>query len=116
MPYPMSPRGTGAARRAARRAALAFIPLVALALWLGSGREVLTKNQKAVVVTVQDEVFGGEESRTEFQPGPFFGYFVGLDAVVIAAVLCGGAAGLDWFLTRRRGRATGGGGDQHERR
>jgi hypothetical protein len=95
---------------------MALVPLAVLALWLGSGREVLTKNQKAVVVTVQDEIFGGEESRTEFQSGPILGYYVGLDAVVIAALLCGAAAGTDWLLTRGRGRVAAGGGVQHERK
>lgn len=93
----MSPRARAAA------GALLAAPLVALGLWLASGREVLTKPARAVQVTVRDELFGDSTTQVRLESGPVFGYFVGLD--VVAATL--GAAlivGAIWFSLARRRR------------
>lgn len=78
------------------------MPLVLAVLWLGSGRQVLTKHNRVVGVSVTDELFGDTTVVKEFVPGPIFGYYVGLDLVVAAALLCAAIGLTVWVLARRR--------------
>ena len=92
----MSPRARAAA------GALIAAPLVALGLWIVSGREALTKSARVVQVSVRDELFGDTTTQARFESGPVFGYFVGLD-VVAATLVAALIVGAIWFvLTRRR--------------
>jgi hypothetical protein len=79
---------------------------IALGLWLLSGRQGLTKRELSVTVEVRDELVGDIVTREEFQRGPIFGYYVGLDAVGLTAAAGVLASGLTWALTRER-RAIG---------
>jgi hypothetical protein len=74
-------------QRTRRLLAILALPVVALALWLGSGREVLTKHTRIVGVAVRDDLFGDVNIVQQPVPGPIFGYYVGLDVVVLAILL-----------------------------
>ncbi len=67
---------------------LIVIPLAVLVLWMSSGREVLTKSTRWVDVQVQDPLFGLTDVRKTPVPGPIFGYYVGLDLVLVVAAAC----------------------------
>lgn len=60
---------------------------VVCGMWLGSGREILTKSSRAVEIEVYDDVFGDSLPRTELVRGPIWGYYIGLDAVAATASL-----------------------------
>jgi len=77
------------------------LPLFVAGLWLASGREVLTKSSRYVEVAVADELFGGTLTEKRLVAGPVFGYYIGLDLVLVAAAVgvLGGAVW--WWLTRR---------------
>ncbi len=82
------------------RSVLAAVPVVVGSLWLVSGRERLTKHERAVDVTVTDDLFGGTNVEKRFVPGPVFGYYIGADMVVgtvAASLAVGGAA---WLIGR----------------
>ncbi len=100
-------------RAMARRvwaAVLIGLPLVLAACWLASGREIFTKSGKAVDVQVRDDLFGTTFVRTQFVPGPIFGYYIGLDLVVAVAIVCLVAWGMTaWVRSWRRRRASRGG-------
>lgn len=93
-------------------AVLALVPIGVAGLWAMSGREGVTKGAKVIRVREQDELFGDVVERDVLTPGPIFGYFVGLDGVLVSL---GGAAllavGVLWF-TRRRRSPHGGGGER----
>lgn len=79
-------------------------------LWLASGRERLTKNRQLVTVVVADDVWGAEPQH-RWQPGPIFGYYIGLIDCVLPTT-AGAAAlaiGVGWYLRRRAGRRVAGG-------
>jgi hypothetical protein len=71
-------------------------------LWLASGREVLTKPARVVSVTQTDPLFGDTMVVQEFVRGPVFGYYVGLDLVLAAALVSLVVAGVLWLLARHR--------------
>ena len=71
----------------ALRTALILLPVVTGGLWLISGRETLTKPSRAVEVQLEDALFGDIIPETRFVSGPIFGYYVGLDAVVVTFAL-----------------------------
>lgn len=88
------------ANKLIRSAALIALPVVAGGLWLGSGRETLTKTVRYVEVQVVDELFGDSITEAREVPGPVLGYYVGLDAVA-AAVGVALVAALVWWRRRR---------------
>lgn len=79
-------------------------PMLALVLWLCSGRENLTKPGRPVDVSVIDETFGGVNTHTELQPGPILGYYVGLDAIAIATLAAAAGSTGIWLLSWRAAR------------
>ena len=86
-------------------AVLGCIPAVALGLWLASGRGVWTQRVRFVSATVTDPLFGDTSQVQQAVPGPIHGYYVGLDVVVVAALLAVAIASLVALiklLTRRR--------------
>jgi hypothetical protein len=85
-------------------ALLAGAPLVALGLWLASGRETLTKAEKIVAVTVRDDLFGDTNTEQRAVSGPIVGHYIGLDAVILVAAAAGVTALVWWWLARRRRR------------
>ncbi len=82
------------------------VPLIVAALWLVSGHEVLTKHEKAVTVAVQDPLFGDTSLEQRFVAGRIFGYYVGLDLVIVSAVVCAGIALGMWLILRHRANRT----------
>jgi hypothetical protein len=78
-----------------------LLPAAALSLWLGSGRENLTKTMVVVTKTVDDPLWGETTEQKEV-PGPVFGYYVGLDAVIGAAVIAVVGSGVVLWVTIRR--------------
>ena len=86
------------------RGTLIGLPVAVAVFWLASGREVLTKAARAVTVQVPDTLFGDTNIQTQFVRGPVFGYYVGLDAVIITTLLCTAVAGAWWLFGRRRAR------------
>jgi hypothetical protein len=95
----------GTRTKIAGSVALVAVPVLVAALWLLSGHERLTKSGRPVDVVVNDELFGGTTTETRFVPGPFLGYYIGLDAVAAttaAAVACGTVW---WWVGRRRRRS-----------
>lgn len=85
---------------------LSLLPLVTAGLWLLSGRETLTKPMKYVQVEQKDELFGDVTPVNQEVRGPIFGYFIGVDAVVLTAAFAGVAAGVVLWLTGRRRAAS----------
>lgn len=75
---------------------------IVLALWVASGRVSLTKSSRSVTVQVRDDLFGDVTAREEFERGPIFGYFIGLDAVGAIFSACIIASVVAWVLTRGR--------------
>ena len=73
--------------------------------WLGSGREILTKSSRAVEVRVRNELFGDAETETRFVRGPIFGYYVGLDVVVVTGVFFLIAVMVYWARQRMRDKS-----------
>ena len=91
----------------ARRAwavVLIGVPSLLAACWLASGRGIFTKSGKAVDVQVRDELFGTTFVQKQFVSGPIFGYYIGLDLVVAAAVVCLIAWAISVWIARRRHR------------
>jgi hypothetical protein len=85
------------------RASLVGLPVLVVALlWLASGRGVFTASGKAVPVAVRDTLFGDTTVETRFVSGPVFGYYIGLDAVVVLAVLTLVSGLIWWWIARRR--------------
>lgn len=81
------------------------IPVLVAILWLASGRETLTKHERVVSVTVKDELFGDTNTVSQLRPGPIFGYYVGLDLVIIAvlgSLITLAIAGVVLLLIRHR--------------
>jgi len=81
------------------------LPLITGGFWLGSGREILTKPERAVEFEVKDELFGDFSSQTLLVAGPIFGYWVGFDAVLMTLFLSGGvlvSTGVSKKVRRRR--------------
>jgi hypothetical protein len=91
------------------------LPVVAIVLWLSSGREFVTKSGRAVTVQVKDELFGGVNEETQLVPGPIMGYYIGLDVVgVVTAAALGCGVVLWWVSSHRRRRGPSvEGGAQH---
>ena len=83
-------------------AVLVAIPLIVMALWFASGREVLTKRTRVVSVSIHDTLFDETTTVEEFVPGPIAGYYVGLDLVVASVLLCAAIALIWWISVRRR--------------
>jgi len=79
----------------------AILPVIALGAWLGSGRETFSKTERVVEVTVPDDLFG-DATKKEFRPGPLFGWYVGLDAVVGVTAMSVGTAIAVRLLSRTR--------------
>lgn len=78
----------------------------ALGLWLWSGGEIYTKTGKAVIEQHRN-LFGDIQEIVVMRPGPFGGYYLGLDLVAIisaAALLVIGGA---WVIRRVRRRPQG---------
>ena len=73
-------------------------------LWLGSGREVLTKQRRPVEVVVEDSVFGDASTEIQWKSGPILGYYVGLDLVFSAAAVSLVGAGLIGWRSRQGAR------------
>jgi hypothetical protein len=86
------------------RGILLGVPLLAAVLWLVSGRQIFTQAERAVTIQVPDKLFGGMNTETHFVRGPIFGYYVGLDAVVVTTFVCVVIGGVSWLLRRRRER------------
>lgn len=82
-------------------AALVGVPLLTIVLYLISGRELFTKNNRIVGVTLTDELFGGSEVVQQSVRGPIFGLYIGLDLVMVT-VLLSLAIGIIWWLVHRR--------------
>lgn len=82
------------------------MPLLFAALWFFSGRERLTKREKIVELDVLDDTFGDRITRVESRRGPVLGYFIGLDAVVIAAAAGIAIGGVGWWIHRRHARSS----------
>ena len=91
-------------RHQSRWIAIGAIPIAAVALWLASGREVLTKPIKHVDMAVRDNLFGGTNLETQDVRGPIWGYFIGLDLVIVACGFSGFGILLMWAIHRRRRR------------
>ena len=87
-------------------AALVGMPLLTAILWLTSGREVFTKSGKPAQLAVVDPLFGDTSTQTQFVRGPIFGFYVGLDGIMMVTLACVAAGAIWWWLTRRRRRAT----------
>jgi hypothetical protein len=88
------------------RAALVGMPVLTALLWLASGREVFTKSGKAAQVAVMDPLFGDTTTQTQFVRGPIFGFYVGLDGIMMVTLACVAAGAIWWWAARRRRRAT----------
>lgn len=89
-------------------------PVAMTGLWLGSGREVLTKQRRPVEIMVEDRVFGDSVTEIHWAPGPIFGYYIGVDLVVLAASCSLAIAGVMGWRARRAGRRARGKGNEHE--
>ena len=76
-------------------------PMLALVLWLCSGRENLTKSERPVTVTKENPGFDDGSTYTEMKPGPILGYYVGLDIVAIAGLVAAVAVAGIWLLSWR---------------
>ena len=85
--------------------AFAF-PAFLLILWAVSGREFHTKTHKAVAVETRDEVFGDVIVQEQFIRGPLLGYYIGIDAVIVSALLALAVSGAYWWWSARRDRQT----------
>jgi hypothetical protein len=86
------------------RSVVIGVPVVVLVLWVSSGREVLTKAEKAQAVQVADPLFGGTDTEQHFVRGPVAGYYVGLDLVAVTACASLGACAVAWWIKRRKAR------------
>ena len=82
-------------------AVLICVPVLAGILWIACGRENLTKTGKAVTSTGED-IFGDPSTTIVFEPGPIYGYYVGLDVFAGTTALSGTAALVLWWRRRRR--------------
>lgn len=83
-------------------AIMLVIPLIAAILWAVSGFERLTKSGKHVPVPPQNDVFGDSDPVLQLQPGPIFGYYIGLDLVLISFVSAVAIVFAAWLVERRR--------------
>lgn len=83
------------------RTVLICIPALAGILWIASGRENLTKTGKFVKSTGED-VFGDPSTTLILEPGPIYGYYVGLDIFAASTAFCLTAALVLWWWQRRR--------------
>jgi hypothetical protein len=80
------------------------VPVLFAILWLVSGHGVFTKSGEATEVVVRDPLFGDTLTETRFVRGPIFGYYVGLDLLLLSVVAALIAAAIWWLLARRRRR------------
>lgn len=89
--------------------AFVVLPVFTACLWIGSGRETLTKPRRAVEIEVEDELFGDSFNELRLVRGPIFGYYIGLDAVIVTGMLSmslvGGAKAVDRRRDRKRNEA-----------
>ncbi len=86
------------------RAVLLGVPLLAAVLWLASGREVLTKSARVVDIEVKDDLFGDTVVEKRFVRGPVFGWYVGLDSVIVLSAGALAISGGAWLVGRWRDR------------
>lgn len=82
--------------------AFVVLPVFTCCLWVGSGRETLTKPRRAVEIEVQDELFGDSFKELRLVRGPIFGYYIGLDAVAVTGALSMSLVGAARAMSRRR--------------
>jgi hypothetical protein len=92
------------------------VMLSVFSMWAFGGRERLTKSGRAVQVQERDELFGDVTSHVELQPGPVFGFYVGLDVVAITALIAAVVTLVTIRMTRRSvcSQASGAGEHSHE--
>ncbi|HOO17631.1 MAG: hypothetical protein KBH81_04325 [Phycisphaerae bacterium] len=93
-----------ARRKIAGLMILVGVPLLAAVLWLASGRETFTKSGRAVEVAVRDPLFGDMVTETRLERGPIFGYYIGLDLLLLALLLAVVVGAVWWLLARHRRR------------
>lgn len=84
------------------RLILICIPMLAMVLWLASGREVLTKTGKYVEVEIVDEVFRDKTTEYQLVRGPILGCYIGLDLVLGSTAGSLAVGGVSWFVRHRR--------------
>ena len=85
---------------------LLVVPVGLAIAWLTSGRENLTKTVVYVQQEVEDDLFG-TDLRSVGVPGPFLGYYIGLDAVGLSAAVSAitlATSGVVAAIKRRRAR------------
>lgn len=85
---------------------LLVVPTGLAIAWLSSGRENLTKTVVYVEQEVVDDLFGAD-TRMVGVPGPYLGYYIGLDAVGASAAVSAivlATAGVVAAIKRRRAR------------
>jgi len=87
--------------------AFVVLPVFTCCLWVGSGRETLTKPRRAVEIEVEDELFGDSFKELQLVRGPIFGYYIGVDAVMVTGVLSMTLVGSARAMNRRRDRNRG---------
>lgn len=85
-----------------RRVFIALLLAVAAAAggWVFSGHERVTKAEKNVLVREED-ISGEIQERFEPQPGPLFGYYLGLDALAGTVIVSGFIYAATWWFTRQ---------------
>lgn len=71
--------------------------LVVGGMWLGHGRQNLTKDKVRVEKKVVDEIFGTETTTVEFQNA----FFLGLDIAGPALAVCGAGIVLSVYMLRK---------------
>ncbi len=81
---------------------LIAIFLLVVAGWLASGREMLTKHTRVQSVLVTDELFGDTAPVQQFVKGPVLGYYIGLDLVILTALVVLLAGVVSYVVARRR--------------
>ncbi|GEM_PF-1517709 len=87
--------------------AFVVLPVFACCLWIGSGRETLTKPRRAVEIEVEDDLFGDSFKELRLVRGPIFGYYIGADAIVVTGVFSMALVGSAKAMNRRRERKRG---------
>lgn len=85
---------------------LVALPIATIVLWLVSGRETLTKSARTVSVPVRDELFGDTFVQEKIVHGPIFGYYVGLDLVIVVTLACLVVGIIAWWALRRHARGS----------
>lgn len=85
-------------------AILIGVPLLVAILWIVSGHGMFTQARRIVGIPVRDELFGGTSTELRFVPGPVFGYYVGVDFLLLTIVAAAAGGTAWWLISRRRGR------------